>query len=195
MKLEPRQDEAIAACVRNSRAAIDALGVTRDGLDAVKRHILDLAARRDLFDSRLFPVKDSDGTSSLYLLSEDADHGFAMYAVAERQGNMSPPHNHTTWAVIAGIDGEELNRHYRRLDDGTRPGVARIEQTGETVVKAGTAVAFLPDDIHSIHCLTMRPTLNFHLYGRSIEHLPERLAFNPKDGTCRHFPANPHIYK
>ncbi len=143
----------------------------------------------------MFPVQVGDGLSSIYRLSEDDDHGFAMYAVAELCGNMSPPHDHTTWAVIAGIEGVEVNRLYTRDDDGGEPSRARIHETGEVSAGPGTAVALMPDDIHSIHCLTDEPTLNLHLYGRSIEHLPERKMFNMKDGTCAVFPANPKIHK
>lgn len=28
-------------------------------------------------------------------------------------------HNHTTWAVVCGFDGRELNRFYPRRPDGT----------------------------------------------------------------------------
>src|SRR5687767_15337887 len=43
-----------------------------------------------------------------------------------------------------GITGEELNRFYDRSPEGPpRP-------KGETVVKQGTGVCFLPDDLHSI---------------------------------------------
>ena len=63
------------------------------------------------------------------------------------------------------------------------------------VVSIGTGVTLLPEDIHSIHCLVEQPTLNFHLYGRSIEHLPERKSFDMAAGTYKHFPANPNIHK
>ena len=32
----------------------------------------------------------------------------------------TPPHNHTTWAVVVGHAGNELNRFYARTDDGSR---------------------------------------------------------------------------
>lgn len=195
LDIDDTRSAAVAACVDAIRDDL-ADGVTRERLETVKRRLIELAGRTDLFSYAQFPVQDGDGSSSLYLLSEDDDHGYALFAVAERKGNMSPPHDHTTWAVIVGIEGEEVNRFYERLDDGSRPGHAQVRETGEqAVVEAGSGVAFLDDDIHSIHCVTDTPTLNFHMYGTSIEHLPERKMFNMKDGTYKHFPPNPSIHK
>ena len=60
----------------------------------------------------------------MHLLSEDDDHGFALYAVAAHSASKTPPHDHTTWAVVVGVEGAELNRHWRRVDDGAPPAQA-----------------------------------------------------------------------
>jgi len=188
--------EAIETCVDSVRDHITKNGVNRESLETVKQTLLGLAARTNLFSYEQFPVQENDSTVSIYLLSEDDDHSYSLYAVAEREGCMSPPHDHTTWAVIAGIEGEEVNRFYERVDDGATPGKAELCETGEQfVVETGTAVALLPDDIHSIHCLSGKPTLNFHMYGMSIEHLEKRKKFNMKDGTYGHYTMSPSIYK
>ena len=193
--LKVQRDVEVDRCTNDIRTIISTNGVTRSALSKVKTRLLELAAHQELFNTNIFPVKDGDGTSSLYLLSEDENHEYAFYVVSERHGNMSPPHDHTTWAVIAGVEGEELNKFYERLDDGQEKGLAEISESHTEVVSVGTGVALMPDDIHSIHCLVEQPTLNFHLYGLSIEHLPNRKSFNMTSGTYKYFPANPHIYK
>ena len=155
--------------------------------------MLALAARRDLFSFAAFPLLHE--RSTLHLLSEDADRGFALYAVAAQSESRTPPHDHTTWAVVVGVEGEELNRHYRRLDDGAAAGQARLEETGATLVKEGTGVALMPDDIHSIERSSAAPMLHFHLYGRSLEHLPARRQFDMAAGTYAVYPASPNIVK
>ena len=188
---------AIAACLGDVKAIVRGEGANRGALGRVSARLIALAGRRDLFRYERFPVLEAErkGRSSVYLLAEDDDHANALFAVSELEGNMSPPHDHTTWAVIAGIEGAETNRFYERLDDGAAEGRAEIRQTREEVVKAGTAVAMMPSDIHSIHCFTAAPTLNFHLYGRSIAHLPGRRMFDMRNGTCRVFPPRGVIHR
>ena len=195
LSLDRQRKIEVDSCVRDSRALISSNDATPSTLSEVRVRLLELATHQDLFNTEIFPVQIGDNTSSLYLLSEDDRHEYALYAVSEKLGNMSPPHDHTTWAVIAGIEGEELNKFYRRLDNGENEGQAQICESHSEIVGIGTGITLMPEDIHSIHCLVDQPTLNFHFYGRSIEHLPQRKAFNMVDGTYKYFPANPHIYK
>ncbi len=187
------RQRVVAACIADVKAIIRAQGVERQALERVKRRLLELGARRDLFSFAAFPLRHEGST--LHLLSEDADHGFALYAVAAQSASKTPPHDHTTWAVVVGVEGEELNRHYRRLDDGAASGQARLEETGATLVKAGTGVALMPDDIHSIERAGQAPMLHFHLYGRSLEHLPARKQFDPAAGSYQVYPASPNIVR
>jgi predicted metal-dependent enzyme (double-stranded beta helix superfamily) len=185
--------QAVAACIADVRSIIAGRGVTREALELVKEKLLKLAARRDLFTFDQFPVLHEGST--MHLLSEDDDHGFALYAVAARGTTETPPHDHTTWAVVVGVEGEERNRLYRRIDDGGAPNEARLEPAGETLVRPGAGVALMPDDVHSIRRESSAPMLHFHLYGRSIEHLPERRKFDLERGTSAVYPANPRIQK
>ena len=185
--------QAVASCIVDVRSIIAEEGVSREALDRVKERLLKLAARRDLFAFDQFPVLHEGST--MHLLSEDDDHGFALYAVAARGTSETPPHDHTTWAVVVGVEGEERNRHYRRVDDGGAPGEARLESAGETLVRPGAGIALMPEDVHSIRRESDAPMLHFHLYGRSIEHLPERRKFDLERGTSEVYPANPRIKK
>jgi predicted metal-dependent enzyme (double-stranded beta helix superfamily) len=168
-------------------------GVNRDSLKEVREVLLGLAAKRELFAEADFP--STSGDPLLYLLSEDEDDRFALYLSTGLPGRSSPPHNHTTWAVIVGIEGEEQNRMYERVDDGSEPGRGEVRMRDEFVVKEGTGICFMPDDIHSIHVVSEVPTRNFHMYGRSLEHLPERIQFDTDKGTYAVFPASPGIRK
>ena len=185
--------QAVAACLADVKAIVRERGVERQALERVKTRLLELAARRDLFSLAAFPLRHQGST--LHLLSEDPDHGFALYAVAARSASRTPPHDHTTWAVVVGVEGEETNRLWRRVDDGAAPGEARLEQIDETIVAPGAGVALMPDDIHSIHRASAAPLLHFHLYGRSIERLPERKQFDLERGTYQVYPANPNIQR
>lgn len=52
-----------------------------------------------------------------------------------------------------------------------------MRETGAVTVSAGNAVSLQPNDFHTIELLGDEPGLHLHLYGRSLEHLPNRLSF------------------
>jgi rhodanese-related sulfurtransferase/predicted metal-dependent enzyme (double-stranded beta helix superfamily) len=168
-------------------------GVTRAALEAIKPVVIALAARRELFPADHFPVAP-DGFGRVYRLAEDGDGRFALYASAGVPGKAQPPHNHTTWAVISGVFGDEHNVFYERIDNRDAPGTGRLRRTGELTVREGNACAFLPDDFHTIEVTGGKPSLHLHLYGMSLEGLPERIRFaSPEGGAYRVFGAPPNI--
>lgn len=181
--------EAVTTAVNDIRAIEQAEGITRAGMEAIRVRLMDLAKQADLFPEEDFPPpkRDDDKSATLYRISEDDDHRFALYVQSAFGRVEAPPHNHTTWAVIAGIQGGELNRFYERTDDGG------VKQTGEAVVKPGTAVAFLPDDLHSIHVDGHETVINFHMYGLALEHLYERQYYRPAEHDWKVFPPHDDI--
>ena len=80
-------------------------GVTRAGLASIERELIQLASRTELFPKEQFAILP--GKPTIYRLAEDPDHRFALYASAGALGKYQPPHNHTTWAVIAGVYGQD----------------------------------------------------------------------------------------
>ena len=181
--------DAVAAAVDDIRAIETQKGVTRDGLEAIRARLMDLAQQAELFPEEDFPPPPnvSDKSATLYRVSEDADHRFALYVQSAFGRVEAPPHNHTTWAVIAGIRGGELNRFYDRTDDGG------VTQSGKAVVKEGTAVAFLPDDLHSIHVDGHETVINFHMYGLALERLFERQYYRAAENDWKVFPPHSDI--
>src|SRR5690242_3016822 len=158
---------AIAAAVHDVREIEAREGVTRESLERIKGRLIKLAARKDLFSEKDFPPPAPGGKlkSCLYRVAEDADHRFALYVNSSLGGHSTPAHNHTTWAVIVGVTGEELNRFYERVD-------GKPVEKGKAVVKQGSGVCFLPEDLHSIHI--QAPLINFHMYGLGLDHLHKR---------------------
>jgi len=161
-------------------------GVTRESLEKIKQRLIRLAARQDLFPASDFPPPAPGGKlkSCLYRVAEDADHRFALYVNASLGGHSTPAHNHTTWAVIVGVTGEELNRFYDRTAEAPRA-------KGEYVVKQGTGVCFMPEDLHSIHI--QAPLVNFHMYGLALDHLHKREYYQAAEKMWKVFPAHGDI--
>ena len=144
--------------------------------------MIHLTRDTSLFPREHFPLTES-GDSAVYRLSEDDDHRFALYGSVGAPGKSVPPHNHTTWAVIVGVYGDELNRFFERTDDSTEAGHATLDETGQFVVRHGNGVVFLPDDIHAISTNDAQPTLHLHMYGLALDHLYDRLVFDPAAET------------
>src|SRR5262245_19498252 len=48
----------------------------------------------------------------MYSLGEDVRQRCALYLVSDAPGTVSPPHEHGTWAVIAGVHGVEVHTLY-----------------------------------------------------------------------------------
>ncbi len=177
---------AIDAAMTDIRRIEADHGVTRTGVEAIRDRLIELSADRSLFSLDAFPppTPDEKLKSCLYRLSQDADDRFVLYANSSRGAVSTPAHNHTTWAVVVGFEGQELNRFYRRNDRG-------VEQVDEHLVEAGTGVAMLPDDLHSIHI--DGPALNLHCYGLALERLDRREYFDDRSGEWKVFPAHTDI--
>lgn len=176
--------EAVAATIERIRGIEEHLGPTRAGLAAIEAEMQLLAAREELFPASEFPPPPAGQKASRrYLLRHDPDGRLAMYLVALNPGNETRPHDHTTWAVVVAVEGQELNRVYRRTDDGSRPGHATLALDREVVVEPGRGIALMPDDIHSIHTSGTVPTRHLHMYGLALEMLDARHAFDLESGT------------
>src|SRR5437773_7705176 len=126
----------IEAAVADVRQIEKRDGVTRASLEKIKQRMIRLAARQDLFTPRDFPAPEPGGkrNSCLYRVSEDPDHRFALYVNSSFGNYGTPAHNHTTWAVIVGVTGEELNRFYDRAER------AGVRDEVNAVVRQGTGV-------------------------------------------------------
>ncbi len=183
--------EAVAAALDRIREIETRDGVTRASLDAIKAEMLALASHERLFPSAEFPpLPDGEKGSKRYLLQEDPGGRFAMYMLALNPGNSTKPHDHTTWAVVAAVEGQELNKVYRRTDDGAVPGHCELELAHEVVVEPGIGIALMPEDIHSIHTTGSHPTRHLHVYGLALEKLDRRLAYDAETGVVKPYNAS-----
>ncbi len=193
--IENERKSAVDAALAKVRKIAPNPVVTRANLEEIKVVLCELARREDLFSFDAYPLpEEGSGTENcLYRISEDPDHRYAMYANVSHTGKNSPPHNHTTWAVIAGVRGDELNRIYQRTDDGSVPGKGTVRVTSEFNVNPGNAICFMPEAIHSIHVVRNDPILHLHLYGLALEQLYGRIGFDLSRGTYTVYPPHRDI--
>ena len=178
MMISEKRKQAASEAVGRIRQIEKDQGVNYEALKAIRDELIHLTRDTSLFPREHFPLTES-GHSAVYRLSEDDDHRFALYGSVGAPCKSVPPHNHTTWAVIVGVYGDELNRFFERTDDSTEAGHATLDETDQFVVRHGNGVVFLPDDIHAISTNDAQPTLHLHMYGLALDHLYDRLVFDP----------------
>lgn len=192
--LAQQRADAITSTLDSVRQIIHRQGVNPDALAAVSDLLEALASRGELFAADTFAQADANGSSDYarYPLHVDADLQFALYLNVLNPGKNSAPHNHTTWVVVAAVEGEEVNRRYRWVGPREPIETASLEYVDSVSVRRGAGIAFMPDDFHSIHIQGERPARQLHLYGRALETLHERLGFDEVSGRMvRH---NSHRY-
>jgi predicted metal-dependent enzyme (double-stranded beta helix superfamily) len=157
---------------------------TRDNrsiINAVRPLAKRLALEKAWIQESFYQAGSEQGFG-LHLLHEEEDHTLAVFAVSWLPKRGAPPHNHGTWAVVAGVDGPEKNTFWQRTDDGSRPGYAELKKVSESVFGVGDVIAMLPDDIHGVLNETDQVTLSLHVYGKHINYTG-RSMFDPDKKT------------
>ncbi len=170
--------------IADTRRILDAAPLDRAAIDAIRTRILEIAAQKELWNEANYPSPPEGEQQNRYLIGQE-EGGISLYLNVLRAGKKIPPHNHTTWACIAAVEGVEHNTFYDRLDDGSDPGRAQIQQRDTIVVEPGAAIAMLPDDIHSVEIKGDQIIRHLHFYGRPLESLDQRLTFDIVNGTCK----------
>ena len=171
--------------IAKTRAALDRGELTRETLSAIKDSLHALSQRQELWHEADYPAPAEGEQQSRYLIAQESDRGLSLYLNVMRPGKKIPPHNHTTWACIAAVEGAEHNTLYDRLDNGSVPGQAALRARSVVELKPGTVIALMPDDIHSVEIKGDDVIRHLHFYGRPLETLTERITFDVERGTCK----------
>lgn len=186
--LASQRTQAVAVFIRTARRLLpDLVHPTAEQLRAVAVALQELGLQKGLFPADHFPVS-TERPAQVYRLFEDLEGRFALYASAALPGKFQQPHDHTTWALIAGVAGNERNVFYRRspTDDPGRDGLA-AERTVDVV--PGVSVTLLPTDVHTIELVGEEPGLHLHFYGLALDRLHGRVVFEGiTGGSYRTFP-------
>lgn len=180
------RSQAVEAMMVVTRAALKN-GANHENLDIARAALANLAADHSLWGDVDYPAPEPDEQQARYIVAQDDAHGLTLYLNVMRPGKKIPPHDHTTWACIASVEGVEQNALWDRVDDRSVPGKAELRK--RYVVELGSpetrSVALMPDDIHSVEIKGDDIIRHLHMYGRPLETLSERTVYDPEKGTCK----------
>jgi len=124
-------------------------------------------------------IREGKPSRELY---RDPAHGFIQMAHVHQRGHKSTPHDHgPCWVMYGSYRGVTQITTYRRTDDGTEPGKAKLELKEVHRLSPGVAHPYLPGDIHSTHALET-PAIAFRFLSYHLQKI-ERYRYNLETGT------------
>jgi predicted metal-dependent enzyme (double-stranded beta helix superfamily) len=109
---------------------------------------------------------------------------FNVTAVVWRPGDAAEAHNHETWGVIGVVDNEIQETRYRVAELGSIGSPAKLEVREVLRQPRGAVSCLVPgDEVHAMHNLTDRDTVEIHVYGKDLAGLQRRTV--AEDGTVK----------
>ncbi|GAA3379118.1 cysteine dioxygenase family protein [Streptomyces sannanensis] len=104
-----------------------------------------------------------------HILHAERDGSFSVVALVWLPGQATSVHDHVSWCVTGVHRGEESERRYRLVPDGT---TARLVATEDVVNRRGDVAAFAPPgDIHRVRNAGTCTAQSLHIYGADISRL------------------------
>jgi len=161
---------SIPNLVTDLRRVVSGAADEGDILSGVRPLAQQAALSKDSWLEKRFYGANPEQGFGVYLLHEEGHHSLAVFAVSWLPHRGAPPHDHGTWAVIAGVDGPEKNEFFERRDDRSRPGYAELKKVGEKVFGVGDVLAVHTGQIHSIWNESETVSVSLHIYGKNIQH-------------------------
>ena len=100
-----------------------------------------------------------------YALYRAEDSSLCLFSLVIPPRSRTPVHDHLAWGLVGIYRGQQDETIYRRLDDGSEEGTARLEIQTQQRLSAGEFYALLPpqDDIHYVETVSDVPSISIHL--------------------------------
>lgn len=112
-------------------------------------------------------MQAEDGTRGRYILHRAPT--FTVSSIVWAPGEVAEPHNHETWGAIGVLANTIEERRYEKVTDD------RIRPLDHQACGRGAVSLLIPDDdIHSMHNLTKRETVEIHVYGKDLTGLTRK---------------------
>lgn len=127
--------------------------------------------RDDWLDQEL--LSSQPKKENIFPVYQAPHNGLMILAINWGANNTPFIHNHLSWAIVGIASGIERNHFYQRLDDGTRPGYAKLEKIAEKDFGRGDICCMRNSALHSIENVSTnnQPAISLHLYRQNLDSL------------------------
>jgi len=120
------------------------------------------------------------GATATYALYRSQDPDLCIFTMVVAPGEMTKVHNHLTDGWVGLVQGEQVERKFRRTDDGARPGYADLALVAEERIPLGglTPIRHPDEDIHQILTMSREASVSLHVLCNDLGTVA-RQAFDP----------------
>jgi predicted metal-dependent enzyme (double-stranded beta helix superfamily) len=128
------------------------------------------------------------GTTATYAVYRSQEPDLCIFTMVVPPLNSTKVHNHLTDGWVGLVQGGQVERHFRRFDDGSRPGFADVRQTEEHAIGLGeiTAIEYPGADIHQIVTVSRDASVSLHVLCNDLGTV-ERQTFEPEEQRATTF--------
>lgn len=172
--------------VEDFRNVVARAGAGRPRLDALRAPVEALLADASWIGAEfLEPVA---GTTATYAVYRSQDPDLCIFTMVVPPLNATKVHNHLTDGWVGLVQGGQVERHFRRFDDGSRPGFADVRQTEEHAIRLGeiTPIEYPWADIHQIVTTSRDASVSLHVLCNDLGTV-ERQTFEPEEQRATTF--------
>ncbi|MFQ5934224.1 MAG: hypothetical protein ACE5KI_06250 [Dehalococcoidia bacterium] len=161
----PRLASFVEDVVEIARAEADR-GMTISHIDPLLQELL---SQPDWLAKELtVPIP---GKFAQYLIYREEDRSLSVMAMVVPAGCTTPVHNHLAWGLVGVYQGTQRETVYRRVDDGSHPTHATLEEVSTRILRVGDITHLLPPDgdIHKIETVDKdQASISIHVLGNDI---------------------------
>lgn len=178
-------DDAVTEFIGQVKQILARDGPSAHGLELIAERMRDLVKNPSVTRNAGEPAGNVHaGRQSTPLYTDES--GLTLVRARFGPEAMTPIHNHGSWGIVGVYRGRDRYQIWRRLDDGTVAGQARIELVDELILGPGDVVIMPnpPQDLHAQQGYGGEAAYEFVLFGKNAMVLP-RLYFDPEQGTAR----------
>jgi predicted metal-dependent enzyme (double-stranded beta helix superfamily) len=178
--------------VADVRAVLGRVASQAEALEQLRPILAELLAEDGwLPDEWAAPADASKGMGGgigQWLLFRSKDADLSLFSLVVPGWRSTPVHDHLAWGLVGLYRGEQAETVFRRLDDGSREGVAELQTVGRNMLQRGGIYDLIPPDgdIHSVVTIGEEPSVSIHLLANDAGCI-WRHAFDPPTRTVRPF--------